>query len=228
MIPGADLIIACPHCEALAKVFSIMSGSPFGTIGWSDGYRDSPMMPAAPRIARCQSCTKAFWTGQAQSIGYLLPEQEGASRKPEWQAAPYLEPLDEAGLMQALAEGLGCSSELELELRVAIWWRGNDAFRRDDAPVGHATSPEAIANMESLIKLMHEGEEDLLLFRAEALRHLGRFDEMEETLGGVYCSDYWPAKSRLLELARAGDRKLRVLFTMELPAAEEGELTPQD
>ncbi|MDB6152033.1 MAG: hypothetical protein JWL90_486, partial [Chthoniobacteraceae bacterium] len=143
MISGADLIIACPHCEALAKVFSIASGNPFGTIGWSDGYRDSPMMPTAPRIARCQSCGKAFWTGQAQSIGYLLPEQGDTQQKPEWQAASYLEPLDEAGLMNALSEGLGCSAELELELRVAIWWRGNDAFRREDAPVGHATSPEA-------------------------------------------------------------------------------------
>ncbi|MES2569811.1 MAG: hypothetical protein V4710_07105, partial [Verrucomicrobiota bacterium] len=130
-----------------------------------------------------------------------------------------------AGLMRALADGLAPTPDLELELRVAIWWRGNDAFRRDDAPVGHATSPEAIANMEQIIGMTDQGDEDLLLFRAEALRHLGRFEEMEETLKGVCCSDYWPAKSRLLELAGAGDRRLQKLFVSELPA--EAGLTPE-
>ena len=114
--------------------------------------------------------------------------------------------------MNALEQGLDYSPELELELRVAIWWRGNDIFRVEDAPVGHATSTEAISNMERFIEMMAEGAEDLLLFRAEALRQLGRFQEVEASLQTVCCSDYAPAKNRLLELARSEDRKLRKLF----------------
>lgn len=212
MLPGADLIIACPHCQALAKVFSLASGNSFGAITWTDGFQDMPMNPRPPRITRCHACGKAFWVGEAPPVGYLLPETETLPEKAAWMAAPHIEPLDEAGLFQAIEEGLAYSPELELELRVAAWWRGNDAFRVDDASVGFPTSPEAIVNMEHLLDLMKDGEEDLLLFRAEALRQLGRFDEIEETLQGVGCSDYWPAKSKQLELAKAGDRKLRKLF----------------
>jgi len=75
------------------------------------------------------------------------PEQVG------WAASPALAPLDEAGVQQALAEGLGSFPELELELRVLRWWRGNDAFRCGDAPIGHPTSPEALANMERFIEM---------------------------------------------------------------------------
>jgi hypothetical protein len=60
--------------------------------------------------------------------------------------------------------------------------------------------------------MMANGEEDLLLFRAEAERHLGRFDAARQTLAGVGCSDYWPAKSRLLELIAAEDRRLSIMF----------------
>ncbi len=212
MLPGADLIVSCPHCEALAKVFSLASGNSFGAITWTDGYVDMPMNPRPPRVTRCHACEKFFWVGAATPVGYLLPETELLPEKAVWMAAPHVEALDEAGLLQAIEAGLGHSPELELELRVAAWWRGNDAFRTDDAPVGYPTAPEPIVNIEHLIDLMKDGEEDLLLFRAEALRQLGRFDEIEETLTGVGCSDYWPAKSKQLELAKLGDRKLRQLF----------------
>jgi hypothetical protein len=71
--------------------------------------------------------------------------------------------------------------------------------------------------MERFIAMTENGEEDLLLFRAEALRHLGRFDEARLTLNGVGCSDYWPAKSRQLELIDAGSRDLSTLFSDDRP-----------
>ena len=89
---------------------------------------------------------------------------------------------------------------------------GNDCFRREDAPVGHVTAPDALENLERLVEMMKDGEEDLLLFRAEALRQLGRFEDAERTLDGVCCSDWWPAKSRMLELIGSRSRKLDILF----------------
>ncbi len=212
MLPGADVVFPCPYCQALARVFSLASGNSFGAITWTDGYQDMPMNPRPPRITRCHACKEIYWVGEVPPVGYLLPETEDLPENVAWKAAPYAEPLDEAGFFEAIEGGCAPTPELELELRVAAWWRGNDAFRIDDSPVGHSTSPEAIVNMEHLIDLMKDGAEDLLLFRAEALRHLGRFDEIEENLQGVGCSDYWPAKSKQLELAKSGDRKLRKLF----------------
>lgn len=128
-----------------------------------------------------------------------------------------VEPLDEAGLRSALAEGLAYTPELELELRVAIWWRGNDHARKQDRDESDDVAPaqksaDAIENMKRIIEMCAEGEEDLLLFRAEAQRQLGDFAGARQTLEAVCCSDYWPAKSRLLELIAAEDRRLRIMF----------------
>jgi hypothetical protein len=212
MFAGTDLILSCPHCEALAQLpFPEMVELP-GTVTWTDGWQTAPGLDRPPRVTLCPSCHKAFWVGEAQQLGFLVPGQPTPEDKAEWAKAPVLKNLDAAGVRQAIDEGLAALPDLELELRVLLWWRANDEFRRADAPVGYSISPEAIANMERFIEMTVDGAEDLLLFRAEAQRQLGRVSDMEATLNGVGCSDYWPAKSRLLDLAKSGSRKLDVLF----------------
>ncbi len=212
MFAGTDLILTCPHCGALAKL-PIPEAEEFpDMITWTDGWQTATGLERPPRVSRCPACSRTFWVGEAEQLGLLGGSDQSAEEKAAWANAPALTSLDEAGVQQALDEGLASFPDLELELRVLLWWRGNDAYRCADAPVGHSTSPTALANMERFIEMTVDGAEDLLLFRAEAQRHLGRFADMEETLGGVGCSDYWPAKSRLLELAKAGNRKLDFLF----------------
>jgi hypothetical protein len=213
MIPDTDLIIACPYCAVPARVFQIFSGNALEAITWTDGWMDAPMMPRAPRITRCHACAKIYWVFMAPQLGYVPLDE--ASKAGEFAEAPHVAPLDEAGCFEAIREGLGASPDLELELRVFTWWRGNDAFRDVEKHPGHSTSAEAVENMNRMIEITGGGDEDLLLFRAEALRYLGRFDEAKETLRGVGCSDYWPAKSRQLELMEAGDRNLAILYSAE-------------
>ena len=220
MIAGPDLIVACPHCQALAKIFTIDSADQRGAVTWSDGWQDAPMMPRPPRIARCPSCKKIYWTWEAAQLGYAPPPEIATPEQAAWKDAPYLEPLDASGVAEALASGLAPTPDLEMELRVLRWWRGNDPFRCPNAPVGHTTAPEAIENMERFIEMMRDGEEDLLLFRAEAQRQLGRFDDALKTLEGVCCSDWWPAKSRVLGFIKARSRKLGILFDA-LPGSDE-------
>jgi hypothetical protein len=212
MIPDADVIIACPHCAAPARVFQIMSGNTMDAVTWTDGWMDAPMLPRAPRLTRCQACAQLYWVFLAPQLGFQPLNHEG-----EHKDTPHITPPNEADCLEALAAGLGANEELELELRVLTWWRGNDAFREPNHAPGHPTSPEATANMERFIAMTENGDEDLLLFRAEALRQLGRFAEARETLRGVGCSDYWPAKSRQLELLDAENRNLAILFSPERP-----------
>jgi hypothetical protein len=216
MIPDADLVIACPYCAAAARVFQLFSGNNFGAITWTDGWMDAPMQPKAPRITRCHSCKKISWVFLAPQLGFL-PFNESGEAAGEFKNAPHVTPLAEADCFEALRDGLGAGEELELELRVLTWWRGNDAFREPEHAAGFSSSKEAIANMERFIAMTEHGDEDLLLFRAEAQRHLGHFDEARQTLNGVGCSDYWPAKSRQLELMNAGSRNLGILFSSERP-----------
>ena len=220
MIPDADVIIACPYCSAPARVFQLMSADTIGAITWTDGWMDAPMMPRAPRITRCEGCRKIYWVATAQQLGYVPLGDEGGAAG-EFKDTPHVGPLGEADCFEALRDGLAPSTDLELELRVFAWWRGNDAFREPDHPAGHSTSADAVANMERIVELTQDTwEEDLALFRAEVLRHLGRFDEARETLDRVGCSDYWPAKSRQLELLDAQNRNVAILFSPERPPLE--------
>ncbi len=220
MFAGHDLILACPHCQAVARL-PIPEAEEFpDMVTWTDGWQTAPGMERPPRVTCCPACKRAFWVGEAEQLGFLSPSEKPAEEKAGWSDAPVLPSLDEAGVQRALDEGLASFPDLELELRVLLWWRGNDAHRCADAPVGYSTAPAAVANMERFIEMTGDGAEDLLLFRAEAQRHLGRFADMEATLGGVGCSDYWPAKSRLLELANSGNRKLDILF---IPLGVDGE-----
>ncbi len=217
MIPDADIIIACPYCDTPARVFQLISGNTIGAITWTDGWMDAPMMPRAPRITRCAHCKKIYWVASARQLGFVSLGDTSESAG-EFKDAPHVGPLSEADCFEALHGGLAPTTDLELELRVFAWWRGNDTFREPEHPAGHPTSPDAVANAERFIELTKEmWDEDILLFRAEAQRHLGRFDEARETLQGVGCSDYWPAKSRQLELLDAQNRNVAILFSPEHP-----------
>jgi hypothetical protein len=220
MISGPDLVIACPVCQALAKVFTVENFDPRGAITWSDGWQDAPMMPRPPRITRCANCHKIYWTSEAPQLGYAPAPEIATAEQAVWMNAPFVESLDESGVAEALANGLAPTPDLEMELRVLRWWRGNDAFRRGDAPIGHATEIGAIANIERIIEMMDGGEEDLLLFRAEAQRELGRFEDALRTLEGVCCSDWWPAKSRLLSFIEVRSQRLEILFATDAESPE--------
>src|SRR6266540_2999338 len=101
MVLAPDLVIACPHCRALARLFQFASGDSFGAITWTDGWQDVPLLPRPPRITRCHSCGKVYWTGEAAALGFFDPRADVPADRSDWGAAPHAEPLDEAGLMQA-------------------------------------------------------------------------------------------------------------------------------
>ena len=67
-------------------------------------------------------------------------------------------------------------------------------------------------NLRRIVELTEDGQHGLALFRAEALRQLGRFEDSEEALDGM-CSDYGYAREKILELLRKKSRDLEVLFS---------------
>ena len=69
-----------------------------------------------------------------------------------------------------------------------------------------------MANLEKLVELLRDGEHEFVLFRAEALRELGRFDESRDALNGL-CSDYAIARDRISALLDEKSRDLDVLFS---------------
>ena len=231
MIPGPDLILACPHCGALSRLFTLTSSDAGGAISWTDGYQHFPLAPRQPNVLRCHACAQLHWLAECKEVGMIDPigmePVEGAPRfasfekaeQPEpgtlppdgWVTAPQMQPLDEAGYFAALSGGLAKTPEQEIELRVHAWWLGNDRFRNIEGEQRHPASSEAIENLDRIIVMTEGGDHEFVLFRAEALRQLGRFAEAEEALYGL-CSDYALAREKLTELIRAKSRDLTVLF----------------
>lgn len=212
MIPGPDIILACPHCDALAKLPTFDAIDPTGALSWTDGFQELPGVPRQPNVVRCHKCAKIYWLAVAAQVGFLMPGEVGEGERASWNGLPAVTSTDEAGYLEALKDGLAAFPEQELELRVFAWWRGNDKHRECKTSGRFPQTPEAIANAERLIELTMSGDHELVLFQAEALRQLGRFKEAESALYGL-CSDYNLARERQRELIAAGSRDLDVLFT---------------
>ena len=212
MIPGPDLVLACPHCSVPARLPTIESADGASAVSWTDGCQEVPGIPRQPNVARCHACRKFFWVGQAQQLGWLAPGLELPPEHEGWRTAPIVEALNADGYHEALAAGIAEMPEQELELRVFAWWRDNDRFRKDGVPERFASDERAVKNMERLIELCADGDHEILLFRAEALRQLGRFDEAGEALYGL-CSDYALARDKVSELIAAKSRDIAVLFS---------------
>ena len=225
MTPGPDAVFACPHCHAVARLQTIEEADTTGAISWTDGYQEAPGVPRHPNVTRCVACQQFYWLGEAKQLGWYAPGIELPPELVGWADAPMIEPLDEEGYYEALASGMAMNPEHELELRVHAWWRGNDAFRQTDPATPPVRTERQISNMHRLVELCANGDHEILLFRAEALRQLGRFDEASEALYGL-CSDYALARDKIAERIAEKSRALAVLFGHEAdPAAETGELS---
>jgi hypothetical protein len=217
MNQGPDVVLACPHCQTLARLFKVESADDSGCTSWTDGYQEMPMTPAQPNVSRCRGCGKLMWVSQCVPAGMIDEDEPPEPGRAGWHELPYLEPVDEAGYLEALETGMAGHLGQETELRVFAWWRGNDQYRRSEGPGRHPKSPEAIANLEKLLELLREGEHEFVLFRAEGLRQLGRFDDSREALHGL-CSDYASARDRIALLLDARSRDVEVLFPQPIPA----------
>ena len=157
-----------------------------------------------------------MWVAECAPVG-MIDESQPQPEHEDWKKLPYLEPVGEKDYLEALKEGMAVEPERETELRVFAWWRANDKHRRSPETGRYPQAPESVANLERLVELLKDGEHEFVLFRAEALRQLGRFDEARDVLHGI-CSDYAIAKERLAELIEKKSRDVEVLFTEEVIA----------
>ncbi len=219
MLQGPDIVLACPHCQSLARLFTIANPDPTGSVSWSDGYQEMPLTPAQPNISRCTNCSKLMWVAECPPVG-MIDENVPAPEHEAWKKLPYIEPVEEADYLEALKSGMATEPERETELRVFAWWRANDKHRRNEGPGRYPQSPEAVENLTRLVDLLKDGEHEFVLFRAEALRQLGRFDEARDILHGI-CSDYAIARERLAELIENKSRDVEVLFSEPLMAEQQ-------
>ncbi|MBZ4396255.1 hypothetical protein [Myxococcus sp. AS-1-15] len=85
MMPGPDVVIACPHCGAPHLLRSLATGNTLGIAGWTDGWCEEPPMALRPPVfSRCASCHALFRAAGSRRLGELtertVPHEEPVTR----------------------------------------------------------------------------------------------------------------------------------------------------
>ncbi len=194
VVPGPDVVLACPHCAALARVPTVTSGSTLGGKAWTDGRTELPEMPAAITATRCPGCARVFFVEDAE-VGEFD------------ERAPLLAPLAGEAWLTALMDGAARTREQALELRLQAWWASNDPFREDAAAwvAIERRAPAEVANAAALLEMLDTEVGDEGLLKAELLRELGRFAEALAVLAALPDEPEWRrVSSRISRLAERG------------------------
>src|SRR5262245_39857507 len=108
MMPGPDRIVACPHCNGLAKHLTLLSGNTIGARTWTDGKQLAPMLPRPPAVVKCRHCAECYWLSEAREVG-SLDRWRGGTVDPAWEAAELVAEPTEEGYYQAIEKGLAKS-----------------------------------------------------------------------------------------------------------------------
>jgi hypothetical protein len=181
MMSESNLILACPHCAAFAKV-KPWSSRPRST-QWSSRYTDGRVYPTLgkpkPAIARCKCCGIPYWLDDADVVwdacGGTPLDADVCER-----ASCVEEEPSEDDFAEAVAAGLATNREREHYLRVHLWWAANNNQRRGE------TTNEAVTrrrqNMEVLASILDESDGEERLMKAELARETGHFDEARRLL----------------------------------------------
>lgn len=172
MLPGPDYIIACPHCKTYARKRSLMSANTFGAKIWSDGFLIAMMFPDLPLVVRCTKCRKFYDTSKSQIIKeiYLSDEDD------EFSGIEYVEHPEPGGYAEALQSEIANDPEMEFYLRKRHLWEMNHFFRKKRKS-GEDPDWKREAYDQNLNRLLHLCADEDIIFRAELLRCLGKFEE---------------------------------------------------
>lgn len=176
LIPGPDLIVACPHCGALGRQQTLLSGNTVGAVYWTDGKCEAPMLPDLPAVTRCRSCGGFYWLAEARVEGTLEPHSGSAPEA--WRRAPVVEHPTVPDYPDALSSGVASDRERERYLRVRLWWAINDLIRHEAASeVPPAYREAAEDNLRRLFDLLDDQEPEERVMKAEVARELADFQE---------------------------------------------------
>jgi hypothetical protein len=179
MLPGPDLVKACPACGRLIRQKTLMSGNTFGALTWTDGYQVAPMLPSYPSMVKC-NCGNFFWLEDVESVGEIPFSARDVPE--EWEAAPEATKLSLNEYREALSMGVGTSPEKERYLRVKLWWKINDKRRQNPLEVPPEYQSLFRENLERLLEILSAESPGQKIMNAEILRELGRFEESIELL----------------------------------------------
>lgn len=206
MLPGPTIIKKCSECTGLIKKHTIASGNIFGAIFWTDGKMDAPMPPDSPKLAKCPHCGSLIWIDTLETMDEVNAFEPRSSKAKE----PLV--LDMKDYVSCLESNKLLKPDVEKDLRMRAWWRGNDERRRGQHS---ALSEMEIQNLTALNKLLDESVDMERFMQAEIMRELGEFDESLELIKALSDEQLLPAASVIRNLAEQCDPTVAQIYAEE-------------
>ena len=161
---GDPIYKKCSQCSGVIVVEQLTSGNTFGAKYWTDGKRETPMLPDSLWLVKCPHCKASLW----------IDEQERTERTSS--AKKYFEP----GLSDyyKVLKDDKLSKKKESYIRIRAWWKSND--KRRGSQNNLSLSAEEKNNLKRLFELLSSDEYDFM--KAEIKRELGEFEAAKEIL----------------------------------------------
>lgn len=205
MMPGPNMIIACPHCGHLSKKKTLFSGNTFGATIWSDGKRIAPMLPYFPAFVFCKGCGNLYWVKEAKEI---CEEKNLNTFYPEQKDVDFIE----FPIFEQYVKALELIDDKKYA-RILIFYSYNDFIRNGKE---NLITPQIQKlheqNLYELSELFDEQDENELIMKAEAFRNLGLFERSESLLSKISKPELSQVKEKFLNEIHKGNKKLFKLF----------------
>ena len=197
MTPGPTIIRKCSACGKHIAQHTIGSGNTFGARFWTDGKRNTPMLPDQPWLVKCQHCGTLIWIDEQTQVGEISPwgsETDARNLFPEARSVSIPTLQDYADFLVAGE----IDKNKERYVRLRAWWVGNDP-RRETGQSMQFDSFET-KNLRAFLALLDEAEDNDRLMKAEVLRELGEFNEAENLLATEFDDELTQAVSVIRDL----------------------------
>ena len=141
-----------------------------------------------------------FWTDEWELIDTL--EYDGNSGKGlQWIGLVYADVPTEHDYLTALESGTADTEDKICDIRIRLWWVGNDPIR--ESGVG-TLPPHHMENLTRLAPLLSENDPQQRLMKAEVFRELGFFEDARRLLEWEFPEELFEA---VWFLAQLGIRK---------------------
>ena len=198
------IVLECPHCKTHFVQEETVSGNTIGSVLYTDGKENAPMLPDQPWLVKCQKCKGLFWIEEALKVDIGFKAAEGVPSA-MWPS--------EVDLLSFIARSKP-RGEKEAYLRILAWRTANDAWRSH--PFANSRfSVEQKNNMRTLSHLLDDTDEIQRILKAEIARELGEFNNCKRLLSYAFADQFSYAASIIRQLAEERDSRVRVISSSE-------------
>lgn len=171
MKPGPTFIKKCSVCLKPIGQHTLNSDDTSGVVVWTDGKVTYPMPFDRPKLVLCPHCRAPVWLTELEVLGKVVPPDAGYGGMEDVRE---YDPLSLDDYFVQIEIGF-TEPEKERYVRGRALWAGNDErrFSAHEIPL----SPRETSNLTAILQTLDESDGSELVFKAEILRELGRFDE---------------------------------------------------